>query len=105
APPASQEAVDLYHGGVAKLAQVLRSGGRVWLVTRDRGSRVAREMAEEVRGELRRLGAREKPHGFMPYGPQERLWRQALLGGSRTDYYLTVWELWLPSRGQSRTFR
>lgn len=98
APPASQEAYDVHHGGVTRLAGVLRRGGRVWLVTRDRGSKVAREMADQVLDELRRLGAQEKLHGFMPYGPQERLWRQTLLGGAGADYYLTVYELWLPPR-------
>lgn len=97
-PPASQEAFDVHHGGTVKLAEVLRRGGRVWLVTRDRGSTVAREMAERVLSELRRLGAQERLYSLMPYGPQERLWRQALLGGATADHYLTIRELWLPTQ-------
>ena len=96
APPASQEAFDLHRGGTAKLTELLRAGGRVWLVTRDRGSLTARAMAAEVRAQLRRLGAQERVHGLMPYGPQERLWREALLGSEGTGYYVNVYEFWLP---------
>jgi hypothetical protein len=91
-----EEAVSMHKVGSQRLEEVLRKGGRVWLVERDRGSTLARQLARQVRGDLEKTGAQEEEHHFLPYRPGELRWRRALgSGGASAESYVTVHEMWL----------
>ncbi len=97
----TEEAVSLSRGGYQRLVRVIRSGHRVWMVTRERGSTDARELARKVGRCLLDAGAEVEKHPFFPYSPQGRAWRKALSPTETSDSYVTVFEFRLPDRETS----
>jgi hypothetical protein len=89
----TEEAVTMHKVGSSRLEDVLKKGGRVWLVTRDRGSSRAKDLAVEVREDLGKVGAKAEEHAFFPYRPEELKWRRKLEGGGNARSYVTVYEL------------
>ena len=88
----TEEAITMHKVGSSRLEEVLKKGGTVWLVTRDRGSSRAKDLALEVRGDLEKAGAKAEEHHFFPYKPQELRWRRKLEGSGATSY-VTVYEV------------
>lgn len=100
-PGLTEEAVSLGRGGYQRLVRVIKSGHRVWMVTRERGSTDARKLARSVGRCLLDAGAEVEMHQFAPYSSQERAWRKELSPTETSGSYVTVFEFRLPDRETS----
>lgn len=70
-----------------------QSGGRVWLVTRDRGSAEARRSQNEMLQKLSPRASKVEQFYLMPYPALDRKMRKLILGREPAEYYITVYLL------------
>lgn len=73
-----------------------RSGHRLWLVVRDRGSDAARRLQRETLQLLTPRAARVEKIPFMPYSTVDRALREAVLKRKVEEAYIQVYVFWPP---------
>jgi hypothetical protein len=73
-----------------EVAAFPRGGRMVWVIDRDRGSDLARELTAKLLQHLRAAGGEETQYQIMPFAPRERDWRRRLGGGPVGEAYLTL---------------
>jgi len=71
--------------------QFPKSGQRIWLVTRDRGAQLPRQMTDQIRNELARKANEVQVFNFKPLSPTARWWRSRLLRRPVWDAYIKLY--------------
>jgi hypothetical protein len=67
-------------------------GHDVWVLDRERGSEVARDLTAQLVAWLRPRARAVEVYRVGPYSPEERRWRSRLEGVPVGEAYMTVWE-------------
>ena len=71
--------------------QFPQSGQRIWLVARDRGAHLPRQMTTEIRDELAQKASEVQIFNFKPLSPAVRRWRSRLLRQPVWDAYIKLY--------------
>ncbi len=75
--------------------QFPKSGRRIWLVARDRGAQLPRQMTIQIRDELAQKASEVQVFDFKPLSPTVRRWRSRLLRQPVWDAYVKL-HLFIP---------
>jgi len=75
--------------------QFPKSQQRIWLVARDRGAQLPRQMTIQIRNELARQASEVQVFDFKPLSPTVRRWRSRLLQRPLWDAYVKLY-LFIP---------
>jgi len=71
--------------------QFPESGQRIWLVTRDRGAQLPRQMTVDIHNELASKASEVQVFNFKPLSPTVRHWRSRLLRQPVWDAYIKLY--------------
>ena len=71
--------------------QFPQSGQRIWLVARDRGAHLPRQMTTQIRDELGQKASEVQIFNFKPLSPTVRRWRSRLLRQQVWDAYIKLY--------------
>jgi len=71
--------------------QFPQSGHRIWLVARDRGAQLPRQMSGQIHDELAQKASEVQVFNFKPLSPTVRRWRSRLLRRSVWDAYVKLY--------------
>ncbi len=71
--------------------QFPKSGQRIWLVARDRGAQLPRQMTTQIRDELGQKASEVQIFNFKPLSPTVRRWRSRLLCQPVWDAYIKLY--------------